>query len=284
MIQTVLWVIQRISSLAILDILLVAVVYFGVLSLVRATQAIPLLRGVLLLTAVSVVLGGLSQLPTFGMIVRTIVPALLVAIPVIFQPELRRALERLGRFSELIGTPRHNELEDEVQTVSQAAHKLSQLGHGALMILQGDTGLQHLVDTGTALNAKLTVELLLTIFHPNTPLHDGGVIIAHNQIIAAGCVLPLTNAHLDDHRMGLRHRAGLGVSEATDAIAVIVSEETGSISLAHEGRITRHISIDELQKMILNLRQPNLPQFGRGHFGDIFSGLQKNKNGQHVDD
>ena len=284
MIQTVLWVIQRISSLAILDILLVAVVYFGVLSLVRATQAIPLLRGVLLLTAVSVVLGGLSQLPTFGMIVRTIVPALLVAIPVIFQPELRRALERLGRFSELIGTPRHNELEDEVQTVSQAAHKLSQLGHGALMILQGDTGLQHLVDTGTALNAKLTVELLLTIFHPNTPLHDGGVIIAHNQIIAAGCVLPLTNAHLDDHRMGLRHRAGLGVSEATDAIAVIVSEETGSISLAHEGRITRHISIDELQKMILNLRQPNLPQFGRGHFGDIFSGLQKPKNGQHVDD
>lgn len=284
MLQTILWVIQRISSLAILDILLVAVVYFGVLSLVRATQAIPLLRGVLLLTAVSVVLGGLSQLPTFGMIVRTIVPALLVAIPVIFQPELRRALERLGRFGELIGTPRHNALEDEVQTVSQAAHKLSQLGHGALMILQGDTGLQHLVDTGTALNAKLTVELLLTIFHPNTPLHDGGVIIAHNQIIAAGCVLPLTNAHLDDHRMGLRHRAGLGVSEATDAIAVIVSEETGSISLAHEGRITRHISIDELQKMILNLRQPNLPQFGRGHFGDIFSGLQKTKNGQHVDD
>ncbi|MEI7468804.1 MAG: diadenylate cyclase CdaA [Chloroflexota bacterium] len=284
MLQTVLWVIQRISSLAILDILLVAVVYFGVLSLVRATQAIPLLRGVLLLTTVSVVLGGLSQLPTFGMIVRTIVPALLVAIPVIFQPELRRALERLGRFGELIGTPRHNELEDEVQTVSQAAHKLSKLGHGALMILQGDTGLQHLVDTGTALNAKLTVELLLTIFHPNTPLHDGGVIIAHNQIIAAGCVLPLTNAHLDDHRMGLRHRAGLGVSEATDAIAVIVSEETGSISLAHEGRITRHISIDELQKMILNLRQPNLPQLGMGHLGDLFSGLQKPKNGQHMND
>lgn len=271
MLQTTLWLVQRINSLALLDIVLVAAVFFGILSLVRATQAIPLLRGMLLLTAISVMLGGLAQLPTFGMVIKTIVPALLVAIPVIFQPELRRALERLGRFGDLIGSPRHTELEDEVSTISQASQKLSQLGHGALMILQGNTGLQHLVDTGTSLNAKLTVELLLTIFHPNTPLHDGGVIIAHNQIIAAGCVLPLTNAHLDDHRMGLRHRAGLGVSEATDAIAIIVSEETGSISVAHEGRITRNITLDDLRKMIFELRQSSHPI----DFNHIFAGLQK---------
>ncbi|MCW1967964.1 MAG: diadenylate cyclase CdaA [Anaerolineae bacterium] len=273
MFQTAFWLVQRINSLALLDIVLVATVFFGVLSLVRATQAIPLLRGMLLITAISVMLGGLAQLPTFGMVIKTIVPALLVAIPVIFQPELRRALERLGRISDLLGSPRHTELEDEVSTISKTAQKLSQLGHGALIILQGNTGLQNLVDTGTPLNAKLTVELLLTIFHPNTPLHDGGVIIAHNQIIAAGCVLPLTHAHLDDHRMGLRHRAGLGVSEATDAIAIIVSEETGSISVAHEGRITRNISLDDLQKMIFALRQSSHPI----DIHQLFSSLQKNR-------
>jgi diadenylate cyclase len=255
MLTDLFWVLQRLNGLAILDILLVSAVFFGVLSLVRATQAIPLLRGLLLLTAVSVILGGLWQLPTFGLVVRTIGPALLVAIPVIFQPELRRALERLGRLSEIIAAPRRSEIENEARIISQAAAKLSNLGHGALMIIEGDTGLQHLIESGKNINANLSVDLLLNIFYPNTPLHDGGVIIAHNHIVAAGCVLPLTSAHLDDHRLGLRHRAGLGVSEGTDAIAVIVSEETGSISLAHEGRILRGLSSDELQRVILELRK-----------------------------
>lgn len=251
------WIVQRLDGLAILDIFLVSLVFFLVLLLMRATQAIPLLRGMFVLIIAGVLLSSLAVLPTFGLILRTAIPALLVAIPVIFQPELRRALERLGRFNEVLAS-RRSELEVEIRIISTAVQSLASHKFGALIVLERETGLQGLVDTGVSMNSDLTPELLLTIFHPNTPLHDGGVIVRQGRIAAAGCVLPLTASHIDDYRIGLRHRAGIGVSEGTDAIAVVVSEERGTISIAHEGRMIRGIEPDHLESALLELYRPSL--------------------------
>ncbi|MGQ9903794.1 MAG: diadenylate cyclase CdaA [Anaerolineae bacterium] len=252
------WILQRLDGLAILDIFLVSVVFFLVLLLMRATQAIPLLRGVFVLITIGLLLGSLSQLPTFGLVVRSAIPALLVAIPVIFQPELRRALERLGRFNEVLVQPRRNEIEAEARIVSDAVHRLAAHRYGALIVLERETGLQGLIDTGVKLDAQLSAELLLTIFHPNTPLHDGGVIVRHGRIAAAACVLPLTTSHIDDYHMGLRHRAGIGVTEGTDAVAIIVSEERGTTSIAHEGRLIFTVETDRLESALIEFLQPGL--------------------------
>ncbi len=252
------WILQRLDGLAILDILLVSIVFFLVLLLMRATQAIPLLRGVFVLITVGLLLGSLSQLPTFGLVVRSAIPALLVAIPVIFQPELRRALERLGRFNEVLVQPRRNEIEAQVRVISDAVQRLAAHRYGALIVLERDTGLQGLIDTGVKLDARLSAELLLTIFHPNTPLHDGGVIVRQGRIAAAACVLPLTTLHIDDYHMGLRHRAGIGVTEGADAVAIIVSEERGTTSIAHEGRLIFAVETDRLEGALIEFLQPGL--------------------------
>lgn len=252
------WVIQRLNWLAVIDIALVSLVFFGVLLLVRATQAVPLIRGMLVLGAITLLLGGTAQLPTFNLIMRTALPALLVAIPVIFQPELRRALERLGRVNEMLVAPRRTELEVMVHKISDAARRLAARRHGALIVIERDTGLQDLIDTGVPLDAELTPDILLTIFDPHTSLHDGGVIIRHGRVAAAGCVLPLTASTPEDARIGLRHRAGIGVTEGTDAIAVIVSEERGSISIAHNGRLIRRIEPDHLESALIALAQPGI--------------------------
>ncbi len=251
------WVLERLNWLAALDIALVALVIFAVLQLVRATQAIPLLRGVLLIVTLSALMSGLSQLPTFGSIARTIVPALLVSIPIIFQPELRRVLERLGRFGEVITVTRRSHIETEVRTICDAAQRLAAMGHGALIVMERETGLQHLIETGTKIEAVLSVPLLLTIFYPKTSLHDGGVIVHNSRLLAAGCVLPLSNIAMD-YNLGLRHRAGIGVSESTDAISIIVSEETGTISVASEGKLTRNVDVDALEQTILDMFRPQL--------------------------
>lgn len=248
----ILWVLQRLNWLAVLDILLVSLVFFLVLLLVRATQAIPLLRGVVVLIVVGILLSSLAQLPTFGLILRTAIPALLVAIPVIFQPELRRALERLGRFNEVL-VSRRSEMEVVIRIVGAAVQGLAAHKYGALIVLERETGLQDLIDTGVLMDSELSSEILQTIFFPNTPLHDGGVIVRQGRIAAAGCVLPLTATHIDDYRIGLRHRAGIGVSEGTDAIAIIVSEERGTISIAHEGRLIRGIEPDAIEGALIEL-------------------------------
>jgi diadenylate cyclase len=252
------WILQRLDGRAIIDILLVALVFFFLLLLVKATQAVSLLRGLLVLAVFGLLLGGSSQLPLFGLVLRTAIPALLIAIPVIFQPELRRALERLGRFNEMLVSPRKTELETLVKRVSDAAQRLASRKHGALIVIERETGLQDLIDTGVKLDAELTPELLLTIFNPNTPLHDGGVIVRGGRIAAAGCVLPLSSIQFEDSRFGLRHRAAIGVTEGTDAIAVIVSEERGSISIAHNGRMIRRVDPNQIESALIALAQPSI--------------------------
>lgn len=256
------FVFQRFDWFSALDILLVTVVFFGLLYLIRDTQAMVLLRGIIFLIVLTALLTTIIDLPAFSWLLRTTLPALLLAIPVIFSPEIRRGLERIGRIlpsNESRATT--SEMQGSIQAVVSAASRLSARQHGALIILQRSESLSDYVRTGVALNAKVTPELLLQIFYPNTPLHDGAVIIEGNQVLGAACVLPLSASGIlvrtPDRQMGLRHRAALGISEDTDAIAVVVSEESGFISIAHGGRMIRRLDPERLENILTAFFRPD---------------------------
>lgn len=224
---------------AIIDILLVTTLIYGLLMLIRGTRAVTLLRGLLVFVFSFWAFSLVIDLPALTWLIGKMVPALLVAIPVIFQPELRRALEQLGRTGQFTRWFRRNKEYYSVSVVAKACLRLSQRRHGALIVFEMDTGLQEYIDTGILMEAKPSPELLLTVFNKHTELHDGAVIIRDDKIAAAACVMPLSTSSLSDRQMGLRHRAGLGISEVSDAVVVIVSEETGQIAIAHNGRIIR---------------------------------------------
>lgn len=261
---------QRLDWRSLLDISLVTLIFFVILLLVRDTQALVLLRGVFLLIVLLYVLTSLVPLPAFSWLIRTALPSLVFVIPVIFAPEIRRGLERLGRAgsgaagSILTRNNSHSAagtIVDSIHAVVSAAGRLSARQHGALIVLQRSDSLRDFMATGVQLNAVVTPELLLQIFYPNTPLHDGAVIIVENRVAAAGCVMPLSasgilNRSPERHQMGLRHRAALGISEATDAIAVVVSEETGSISIAHAGRMIRRLDPERLENVLIAFYRP----------------------------
>ncbi|MFN2187522.1 MAG: diadenylate cyclase CdaA [Candidatus Promineifilaceae bacterium] len=227
-------------ALHILDILLVAAIIYGVFLVFRGTRAVQLLRGVIVLIAIFALISvTLINLTAFSWLVGVTLPAMLVAIPVIFQPELRRALEQLGRAGGVFRIFRRSQPSKLVMAVSNACLRLSQRRYGALLVIEQDTGLQEFIDTGIVLDAEPSPELILTIFNRHTELHDGALIARGEKLIAAACVLPLSTQRLSDRQMGLRHRAGLGLSEVSDALIVVVSEETGQVSIAHNGRILR---------------------------------------------
>ena len=255
-----LWYVQRFDWIDALDILLVAFIFFWLLYLVRGTRAVPLLRGMIFLIILVTLLSGVARLRAFGWLTQKALPALLVAIPVVFQPELRRALERLGRAGALFGrtTGSRAILEQALAAIAQACNTLSGRRYGALIVLERETGLQELADSGVFLDAAITPELLVTIFDPHTTLHDGAVIVQHGRALAAACVLPLSTAFLADRELGLRHRAAIGVTEESDAIAVVVSEERGSISITHNGRIIRNLDTKRLEAVLHAFYQPVL--------------------------
>lgn len=224
----------------ILDILLVAAAIYGVFLLIKGTRAVPLLRGVIILAVLLALISiTFIDLTASSWLIRAILPALLISVPVIFQPELRRALEQLGRAGRYFRIFRRDSDNSVVEVVATACLQLSRRRDGALIVIEQGTGLQEYIDTGITLQAEPSPELLLTIFNKNTELHDGAVIIRNNRIAAAACVLPLSTRSLSDRQMGLRHRASLGISEVSDAIVIVVSEETGQVSIAHNGRIIR---------------------------------------------
>jgi diadenylate cyclase len=235
-----------------IDILIVTGIIYGFLMLIRGTRAVALLRGLLVLALLVWVLTLVLTLPlpATSWIFSNILPIFLFSIPVIFQPELRRALERLGRTGQVVRMFRRNRRSEMVHVVSRACLRLSQRRHGALIIFERDTGLQEYVDTGIVLEAEPSTELLLTIFNKNTELHDGAVIVRGEQVVAAACVMPLSTSNLQDRQMGLRHRAALGISEVSDAVAVIVSEETGQIAVAQNGRILRRQDPARLESIL----------------------------------
>ena len=255
-----LWYVQRFDWIDALDILLVTFIFFWLLYLVRGTRAVPLLRGMIFLIILVTLLSGVARLRAFGWLTQKALPALLVAIPVVFQPELRRALERLGRAGALFGrtTGSRATLEQTLAAIAQACNILSGRRYGALIVLERETGLQELADSGVFLDAAISPELLVTIFDPHTTLHDGAVIVQHGRALAAACVLPLSTAFLADRELGLRHRAAIGVTEESDAIAVVVSEERGSISITHNGRIIRNLDTKRLEAVLHAFYQPVL--------------------------
>jgi diadenylate cyclase len=258
------FLLHRLTWSSVIDLAIVTLIFFILLILARETQAVVLLRGVILIIIVLILLTSLVDLPAFSWLIRNALPALLLAIPVIFAPEIRRGLERLGRAGSgsLLFGPRKASpgTAEAIRAVVTAAVRLSTREHGALIVLQRGDSLEEYINTGVRLNARVTHELLLQIFYPNTPLHDGAVIIANAQIAAAACVMPLSASGIlnrqPDRQMGLRHRAALGTSEACDAIAVVVSEETGQISIAHGGRMIRRLDAERLENILMTFYFP----------------------------
>lgn len=265
--NNLLFIFQRINWLSVIDILIVTLIFFGLLYTLRGTQAMALLRGMILLMALIVLLTSLVDLPAFSWLAQSALPALLLSIPVIFAPEIRRTLERLGRAGAIwsASKPDHLNFEQVIRAIVSAATRLSARRHGALIILQRLDNLDEYIQSGVQTNARVTPELLLQIFYPNTPLHDGAAIIVGSEIVAAACVMPLSASGIlnrtPERQMGLRHRAALGISEASDAIAVVVSEETGGIAIAHAGRMMRHLDPERLENILSAFFRPvNTPR------------------------
>jgi diadenylate cyclase len=283
LINNLVFTFERLDWLGLLDLLLVTAIIFVILRWLRDTQAQVLLRGVFLLIALISLLTSLEVLPAFSWLVRTTLPALLLAIPVIFAPEIRRALERLGRAGSILDSGRGQssaEIQDSIGAIVSAAARLADRRHGALVVMQRLDNLDQYIQTGVRIDSRLTAELLLQVFFPNTPLHDGAVIISGGRLVAAACVLPLSSSGVlsrtPDRQMGLRHRAALGISEVSDAIAIVVSEETGSISVVHAGRMIRRLDSTRLEYILRALNRPYQPRKGvRGVFDRLFPGLTR---------
>jgi diadenylate cyclase len=266
--NNILYIYGRLNWLSALDILLVTLIFYAVLYSVRDTQAMVLLRGMIILVVALIFLTTIFELPAFSWFIQNALPALLLAIPVIFAPEIRRALERLGRAGALnipfLSSRQQFDEEDMpklIHSITEAAARLSARQHGALIVIQRQDNLDQYVETGVQMRAHVTPELLLQIFYPDTPLHDGAVIIADGRIVAAACVMPLSASGVlnrtPERQMGLRHRAALGVSESSDAVSVVVSEESGSISISHAGRMIRRIDPKRLENILTAFFRPD---------------------------
>lgn len=247
--------VQQITFASVVDIFLVALIFYGVLRLFQGSQAVSLLRGLLVVALVFAVAA--SRLTAFRWLWQQLFPVIVVAIPVIFQPELRRALERLGRTASTLGRgAREDVAERAIYEVVLAVEILAQDRTGALIVLEGDTGLEEHIESGQRIDAAVSARLLTTIFFQGTPLHDGAVIIRGDRIIAAACVLPLTGRELADTSLGTRHRAAVGITEQNDALAVVVSEETGIISAARSGRLSRRLDPQRLRRILQTFYRP----------------------------
>lgn len=243
---------------AILDILVVAFLVYQFLSLIRGTRAAPMLVGVGTLV-VALYIAHLAELRTVDWLVTTILPYAMFALIVVFQAEIRQSLARLGRkltFSRI--TPA-NGLES-YDDIVLAANLFSQNQTGALIVIEREIGLRTYIESGVPLDAQLSYDLLATIFRPSAPLHDGAVIVQKDRIAAAACFLPLSMNPLLSTQLGTRHRAGIGITEETDAISVIVSEESGAISLAVGGNIEREITVERLRERLAELLRRYVPQ------------------------
>ena len=274
-VNNLLFIFQRLNWVSVIDILLVTIVFIILLLFIKNTQAMVLVRGIIFLVILISFLTVAFELPAFTWFVNTTIPALLLAIPVIFAPEIRRALERVGRAGNIIqGWRGQEQTPDVISAVVHSASRLSNRRHGALIVLQRLDALEEYVETGISLDADISSELLLQIFYPNTPLHDGAVIIVDNKVAAAACVMPLSASGVlsltSDRKMGLRHRAALGSSEVSDGVALVVSEESGAISIATGGRIIHRMDSNRLEGVLRAIYKPLEPRRGIEQFLERF--------------
>lgn len=236
----------------ILDVLLVSILFYWAYLFLHETKAMRILYGLFFLVALMMI-GRLLDLSLLNWILKYLMAMLVVAIPIVFQPELRNALEKLGRtkfLSEHVLSKSSN--GDLIDKITGATTYLSKQKIGALLVLQRQTGLREYVENGTQLEAGVSTDLLLSIFYPKSPLHDGAVIVAGDRILSARSVLPVSDISISSE-MGTRHRAGIGITENSDAVAIIVSEETGSVSIAVNGKIERRISEERLKNKLQSL-------------------------------
>lgn len=247
----------------ILDIVIVALLFYWLYILIRGTKAIRILLGIVVLVIVMMISRVLGLI-TLNWLLRYLVTMLIIAIPIVFQPELRRALEKIGR-TGFLGSLHSSEdkLGYIVDEIIKAIKEMSRNKIGGLLVLKRKTELGEYVDTGTKIDGKLSSELILNIFFPHSPLHDGAIIIDGDQILSAGSMLPLSEEGKLSFNFGTRHRAALGLSLETDAVIIVVSEEKGTISLVCEGKITKDLDLQKLQKILLKLLKPEQKKVSR---------------------
>jgi diadenylate cyclase len=251
---------QEVGISDVLDVAATSVLIYYVLVLIRGTRAVQILTGVLVLVGLLGV-ANLLHFALLSMILQWLVLGTAVTLPIVFQPELRRALEQIGRGGLLHigeGAAAWARAEDSTMaTLARVAFLLSRNELGGLIVIEQQSGLKEFVESGTLLDAQLSAELLLAIFMPRSPLHDGAVIVHDGIVEAAACFLPLAEARLTERRLGTRHRAALGLSEQTDAVVIVVSEENGAISIARGGKLSRPVEEEQrLVKMLLAVTRP----------------------------
>ena len=268
--------IYRISINDVVDILIVAYLFYKILRFIKDTRAEQLFKGVIILLVATQV-SGMLKLHTLYWILVKILEAGFILPFIIFQPELRAGLEHLGRNTNLFrfGTQAKSAYELNVDKVISemlgAVYDMAGRKIGALLVLEGKTKLNEIVETGTEIDAKITKQILCNIFIPNTPLHDGAVIIRDGKIKSAACFLPLTQRKDLSKDLGTRHRAGIGISEISDSLILIVSEETGHVSIARAGKIYRDVSKERLANILKNFYKNNSEEKGLGLVKDIFN-------------
>lgn len=237
----------------VLDVIIVAAIFYWAYLFLKETRAMRILYGIFILVGIYL-LGKYLQLSALNFILKYMVTIVVVAIPIVFQPELRSALERLGR-AEIVGDfakLRKSEMFTVIQEITRAAELLSKNKIGALIVLERNTGLRDYIETGVKIDAKVSSELLMTIFTPKTPLHDGAAIIGGNKLVAAGCTLPLADIQYD-YNLGTRHRAAIGLSMQADALVIVISEERGMISLASNGVLSQNLNTLKLEELLTKL-------------------------------
>ena len=259
MTATIAW--PQISLISVVDVLLVAILIYQFLALVRGTRAAPMLVGVATL-ALAFYFARLGELRTLNWLLSTMLPYVVFALIVVFQSEIRHALANLGSRVSLMRSA--SSAADVYDDIVLAANLFSQNQTGALIVIEREIGLRTYIESGVALDARLSYDLLATVFRPSAPLHDGAVIVQRDRIAAAACFLPLSMNPVLSTQLGTRHRAGIGITEETDCVAVIVSEETGAISLAVAGNIERDLTVEHLRERLSTLLRryapaPSLP-------------------------
>jgi diadenylate cyclase len=242
---------EQFDTAAAFEVALISLIFFWILLLLRGTTAMAVIRGAFILIIAAVVLVQVFDLPVLDFLIRNSFTGLLIALPIIFQPELRRALERLGRTSaQAFGASPSS--QHTIEAVNVAATDMAQKRIGALIVVERETGLQDYIDTGIPVDAITSPDLIESIFYPNSPLHDGAAVIREDRVVAAGVTLPLSENTFPGE-LGTRHRAALGISERTDAVIVVVSEETGRISVAADGQLHARLDEPRLQALLEHL-------------------------------
>jgi len=242
---------QQFNASSALDIAIISLILFWLLLLLKGTTAMAVMRGAFILLIAAVALGRVFDLVVLNFLIRNSFLGILIGLPIVFQPEIRRALERVGRtgiraFGGAVSNP------GTVDAVSEAALDMAKDHTGALIVLERETGLQDYIETGIPVDALPSPELIEGIFYPNSPLHDGAVVVRGNRVVAAGVTLPLSENTMPGE-LGTRHRAGLGITERTDAVSVVVSEETGRVSVAADGRMYTRLDEARLRALLERL-------------------------------